>query len=102
MQHDVYSLGVCLLEIGLWRSFVAYSSDSAPVPRYGQAYQNFTRWLQHEKQMAGAANGGVAVYPSTRTFWLKGYFVDLAHTRLPLVNGRLVRQRRNVMPDVSR
>ncbi|KAF7525618.1 hypothetical protein G7054_g11018 [Neopestalotiopsis clavispora] len=24
MQHDVYSLGVCLLEIGLWTSFVEY------------------------------------------------------------------------------
>lgn len=23
MQHDIYSLGVCLLELGLWRSFVA-------------------------------------------------------------------------------
>ncbi|CVL05643.1 uncharacterized protein FPRN_14321 [Fusarium proliferatum] len=24
MQHDIYSLGVCLLEIGLWRSLVEY------------------------------------------------------------------------------
>lgn len=24
MQHDIYSLGVCLLEIGLWRSLVKY------------------------------------------------------------------------------
>ena len=24
MQHDIYSLGVCLLEIGLWQSFFAY------------------------------------------------------------------------------
>ncbi|KAK2770378.1 het-s domain protein [Colletotrichum kahawae] len=27
MQHDVYSLGVCLLELGLWDSFVEYSPD---------------------------------------------------------------------------
>src|SRR5262249_28307091 len=27
MQHDIYSLGVCLLEIGLWRSFILYSQD---------------------------------------------------------------------------
>lgn len=27
MQHDIYSLGVCLLEIGLWSSFVQYSDD---------------------------------------------------------------------------
>lgn len=35
MQHDIYSLGVCLLELGLWRSFVWYPDDSgnaAPVP----------------------------------------------------------------------
>ncbi|OCK79013.1 hypothetical protein K432DRAFT_330997 [Lepidopterella palustris CBS 459.81] len=24
MQHDIYSLGVCLLELGIWRSFVDY------------------------------------------------------------------------------
>ncbi|KAF2463302.1 uncharacterized protein BDR25DRAFT_298344 [Lindgomyces ingoldianus] len=24
MQHDIYSLGVCLLEIGLWETFVTY------------------------------------------------------------------------------
>jgi Protein tyrosine and serine/threonine kinase len=27
MQHDIYSLGVCLLEIGLWSSFVNYAED---------------------------------------------------------------------------
>src|SRR5262249_5202138 len=35
MQHDIYSLGVCLLEIGLWRSFIWYPTDngnSTPVP----------------------------------------------------------------------
>ncbi len=29
MQHDIYSLGVCLLEIGLWGSFVAGDSSSS-------------------------------------------------------------------------
>ncbi|KAI3318435.1 hypothetical protein HD806DRAFT_512236 [Xylariaceae sp. AK1471] len=35
MQHDIYSLGVCLLEIGLWRSFVwypSYDGNATPVP----------------------------------------------------------------------
>jgi serine/threonine protein kinase len=33
MQHDIYSLGVCLLEIGLWSSFVSWSSaESSPRP----------------------------------------------------------------------
>ncbi|KAH8696944.1 hypothetical protein GQ44DRAFT_832374 [Phaeosphaeriaceae sp. PMI808] len=29
MQHDIYSLGVCLLEIGLWNSFVEYSNPNS-------------------------------------------------------------------------
>lgn len=29
MQHDVYSLGVCLLEIGLWNSLVDYDDGGA-------------------------------------------------------------------------
>ncbi|KAH7113568.1 hypothetical protein EDB81DRAFT_670105 [Dactylonectria macrodidyma] len=32
MQHDIYSLGVCLLEIGLWESLVAYDPDGAAQP----------------------------------------------------------------------
>jgi serine/threonine protein kinase len=35
MQHDIYSLGVVLLEIGLWTSFVLYGpveESSSPVP----------------------------------------------------------------------
>lgn len=27
MQHDIYSLGVCLLEIGLWKSFIKVDED---------------------------------------------------------------------------
>jgi len=30
MQHDIYSLGVCLLEIGLWESFVIYHNEESP------------------------------------------------------------------------
>ena len=32
MQHDIYSLGVCLLEIGLWESFVEYDANGAARP----------------------------------------------------------------------
>ncbi|PPJ54324.1 hypothetical protein CBER1_06137 [Cercospora berteroae] len=33
MQHDIYSLGVCLLEIGLWASFVLYpEGEKKPYP----------------------------------------------------------------------
>ena len=30
MQHDIYSLGVCLLELGLWKSLVQYGDDGKP------------------------------------------------------------------------
>lgn len=33
MQHDIYSLGVCLLEIGMWTSFVEYGPDGRPSTR---------------------------------------------------------------------
>lgn len=33
MQHDIYSLGVCLLELGLWDSFVNYNEDATLVLR---------------------------------------------------------------------
>ncbi len=35
MRHDIYSLGVCLLEIGLWESFVDYGANSS-VPVLGR------------------------------------------------------------------
>jgi hypothetical protein len=28
MQHDIYSLGVCLLEVGLWRTLVVYNKTN--------------------------------------------------------------------------
>ncbi|KAF3479607.1 uncharacterized protein GIQ15_06583 [Arthroderma uncinatum] len=33
MQHDIYSLGVCLLEIGLWKSFVLYNEEDGQLPQ---------------------------------------------------------------------
>lgn len=35
MQHDIYSVGVILLEIGLWESFVTYDGSDTG----GQGYQ---------------------------------------------------------------
>ncbi|KAF1812039.1 hypothetical protein P152DRAFT_514695 [Eremomyces bilateralis CBS 781.70] len=32
MQHDIYSLGVCLLEIGLWKTFIEYDEKGNPQP----------------------------------------------------------------------
>ncbi|KAK3678204.1 hypothetical protein LTR78_002300 [Recurvomyces mirabilis] len=36
MQHDIYSLGICLLEVGLWSSFVLHGEDGQ-VQGAGQA-----------------------------------------------------------------
>ena len=32
MYHDIYSLGVCLLEIGIWESFVSIGGEPTPAP----------------------------------------------------------------------
>ncbi|RYP66865.1 hypothetical protein DL771_007587 [Monosporascus sp. 5C6A] len=38
MQHDIYSLGVCMLEIGLWTSFVEYTNPASG-PVVSQSYK---------------------------------------------------------------
>ncbi|UKZ57484.1 hypothetical protein TrVGV298_011341 [Trichoderma virens] len=44
MQHDIYSLGVCLLEIGLWESFISYEKPEDPPTMSGL--------LAHSRQIA--------------------------------------------------
>ncbi|KAJ6786526.1 hypothetical protein PWT90_07045 [Aphanocladium album] len=39
MQHDVYALGVCLLEIGLWDSFVVDIGEEKEVTRPASVFQ---------------------------------------------------------------
>jgi serine/threonine protein kinase len=41
MQHDIYSLGVCLLEIGLWEPLVTYDDTNMPLPRNGTSLPAF-------------------------------------------------------------
>jgi Protein tyrosine and serine/threonine kinase len=67
MQHDIYSLGVCLLEIGLWKSFVTYHDEgSHPSPSTLLAALN-----DSEKDKIKKA------------FHVKDALVDLAKQRLP-------------------
>lgn len=47
MQHDIYSLGVCLLEIGLWRSFISYDSKGEK-PMLSDAFDLPTELSQQE------------------------------------------------------
>lgn len=48
MQHDIYSLGVCLLEIGLWVSFVGSNSHKNPLIEKNLVKEQFTA-LAREK-----------------------------------------------------
>lgn len=69
MQHDVYSLGVCLLEIGMWTPFVRFDTESA-VPGIPE----------------------IAAVPSMhdqrkRAFEIKRIFTDLAKEKLPSLVG---------------
>ncbi|KAK5988211.1 hypothetical protein PT974_12351 [Cladobotryum mycophilum] len=77
MQHDVYSLGVCLLELGLWESLVRYQEDGGsdaeddnklPLDSLGLSLQDFE------------FQGREAAEPSSK---IKDHLVELARSRLP-------------------
>ena len=70
MQHDIYSLGVCLLEIGLWSSFVmAGSSGFKPAPQL-----NLDEALSMKDKIKGA-------------FEIKRKMTDMAESSLPVLMG---------------
>jgi hypothetical protein len=70
MQHDVYSLGVCLLEVGLWCSFVCEDGDRI-VPWYDL---DISTALNDKDRKRGA-------------FSIKKLLVELARDRLPSIVG---------------
>ena len=71
MQHDIYSLGVCLLEIGLWISFVSLSEENpTPAPQLG-----ITNLLEMKNKREVAIK-------------IKARLVDLAQDELPTTMGR--------------
>jgi serine/threonine protein kinase len=65
MQHDIYSLGVCLLELGLWESFIVYDE--------GQTITSPSNSLDILTENNGIQNGQ----------FTKDYLVSLARERLP-------------------
>ncbi|KAI3331675.1 hypothetical protein HD806DRAFT_478019, partial [Xylariaceae sp. AK1471] len=71
MEHDIYSLGVCLLEVGLWESFVAYKTPQEPQP--GPRHDHFLEWLKGQ-------NLNSSYNPS---FYFKDYFEEQAKSILP-------------------
>lgn len=64
LQHDVYSLGVCLLEFGLWRSFVSYHPDPRPA-----SILNITNILGMKE-------------PKKKAFEIKKVILDIARSQL--------------------
>ncbi len=75
MQHDIYSFGVCLLEIGLWETFVCIDEEKLdPVP--GQALDRTIRdaWAVKDQRR--------------RAQLIKQALIQLAKNRLPSRMGR--------------
>ncbi|XXG96410.1 hypothetical protein Hte_002692 [Hypoxylon texense] len=77
MQHDVYSLGVCLLELGLWESFVTY--DDNPEGRDDQELKKVPSPILGLTLDDFDLNENLSS-PSMR---LKSHLVDLAKSKLP-------------------
>jgi serine/threonine protein kinase len=74
MRHDIYSAGVCLLEIGLWSSFVSYSEDqesSTPRPELP-----ISALIGAKDQRKAAAD-------------VKAILVEMARSRLPMLMGKI-------------
>ena len=69
MQHDIYSLGVCLLEIGLWNSLVVPSEP----PKPGQ--------LLHIEQQLNMNN------PLKAAWEIKKILIQMAQSLLPALMG---------------
>ncbi|KAJ5496847.1 hypothetical protein N7463_008834 [Penicillium fimorum] len=72
MRHDIYSIGVCLLEIGLWSSFVYYL-DEQTVPSAELPITNLSTAKNKRKTAVG----------------IKSVLIDLAESHLPRMMGRI-------------
>ncbi|KAL6230637.1 hypothetical protein BDW75DRAFT_234242 [Aspergillus navahoensis] len=71
MRHDIYSLGVCLLEIALWQSFVQLDDEGKPTPWSGL---EISTALADKDQRRGA-------------FGIKDRLVELSKNALPALVG---------------
>ncbi|KAK3625662.1 hypothetical protein LTR56_020274 [Elasticomyces elasticus] len=72
MQHDIYSLGVCLLEIGLWDTFVRYNPKFDVVEAPGLALELSLEDLRRKRPNA-----------------IQEHLVALAKRRLPQLMGEM-------------
>lgn len=78
MQHDIYSLEVCLLEIGLWESFVEYVyQDEISQVQTGKWYARFQQWL------TGVSSDARMSFSYELPWQVKDYLVEIAKKELP-------------------
>lgn len=73
MQHDIYSLGVCLLEIGFWKSFLTWSDEK-------QEFSPNERFI--------SSSAFAVKDPRKRAFEIKKQFVKDAREVLPGIMGQ--------------
>lgn len=76
MQHDIYSVGVVLLEIGLWTSFVTYPENQSYLGPDPGPELLISDLLDSDDQRKAAAE-------------IKIFLVELARSRLPELMGRI-------------
>lgn len=84
MQHDIYSLGVCLLEIGLWAPLVRYDTKegTAPSPQPGAVFDDYMK--ENASALSPSrVNSNLLLSGEP----LKKYLVGLAKTELPSLAG---------------
>ena len=73
MQHDIYSLGVCLLEIGCWKSFLDWDETSGSM----------------SAKEGSISKGDLGIKdPRRRAFEIKKRFTQAARERLPGLMGQ--------------
>ncbi len=74
MLHDIYSVGICLLEIGLWSSFVNYSKEQKPVGPGPELPISGFIGTKDQRKAAGD---------------IKTVLVEMARSRLPNLMGQI-------------
>lgn len=80
MQHDIYSLGVCLLEIGLWQSFVQFATlGTESRPRPSKVLDAFTARFNSSENASQAFPVLLSAAPAD----FKDYLLELARIELP-------------------
>ncbi|KAK7740006.1 hypothetical protein SLS62_011177 [Diatrype stigma] len=89
MQHDIYSLGVCLLEIGAWEPFVEYvtgdAEAAAPHARPARLLDECQKASSATRPASTSSrDGALSELPE---YCLKDQLVNLARSRLPQMMG---------------